>query len=83
MIVELSMLPLEVQKQLQKGEIVQIVDKGKAFGQMVKQPSYANGDFNYDLDRMKQAVASGGVEVPKGATKNLDHFTKWIEDSLT
>lgn len=79
MFVELSMLPPEVQKQLQKGELVQIVDHGKVIGQMVKQPSYAVGDFNFDLERMKQHIDCGFVEVPQGVAKDLDSFTHWIE----
>lgn len=42
--------------------------------------SYANGDFNFDLEMMKKAVEAPVVDVPK--FESDEDFLKWF-DNLT
>lgn len=50
------------------------------------QPSYANGDFDFDLERMKEAIgetdengrAKHTVAVPNWALTDLASFNKWL-----
>ncbi|MDO4450776.1 MAG: hypothetical protein Q4B79_07465 [Moraxella sp.] len=42
------------------------------------QPSYAKGDFDYDLERMKKAVEAPYVVMPK--FDNDDDFFAWVEN---
>lgn len=46
------------------------------------QPSYAKGDFNFDLERMKEAVNAPRAEIPKEAMKDLDSFDAWIKGAF-
>lgn len=49
-------------------------------------PSYANGDFDFDLERMKEAIgetdengrAKHTVAVPNWALTDLASFNKWL-----
>ena len=41
-------------------------------------PSYAKGDFNFDLERMKQAVEAPTVAVPH--FDNDEDFLVWLEN---
>ena len=41
-------------------------------------PSYAKGDFNFDLERMKQAVEAPTVAVPH--FDNDEDFLAWLEN---
>lgn len=43
-------------------------------------PNYANGDFNFDLPRMKQAVEAPRVSVPTGMSP--EELMAWL-DGLT
>lgn len=50
------------------------------------QPSYANGDFDFDLERMKEAIgetdengrAKHTVAIPNWALTDLASFNKWL-----
>lgn len=48
-----------------------------------QQPSYANGDFDYDLERMKDMMDCKFVPMPKGAAKDLDSFEKWLAGAFS
>ena len=37
--------------------------------------------FNFDLDRMKAAVESPTVSVPKEALTSFEDFDKWLEEN--
>ena len=45
-------------------------------------PSYAKGDFNFDLERMQQAINSGRIEVPSSALTDIDAFDKWLDETI-
>lgn len=83
MIFELSMFPVEFQQQLLNNQSVQIVHNGQLIAQLNTPKSYAKGDFDYDLERMKQAVESGlahPIHVPKSALKDIEAFDKWLNE---
>lgn len=44
--------------------------------------SYANGDFNFDLEMMKKAVECPSVEVPKSALQDFESFDKWVNENF-
>lgn len=54
------------------------------------QPSYAKGDFDFDLERMKEAIgetdengrAKNTVEIPKSAMKDLATFQQFLRESF-
>ncbi len=91
MVIELTTLPLEIQEQIQRikqGEQIIITDQGKVMtcATVDTQPSYANGDFEFDLERMKQAIgetdengrAKHATTIPKGLAKDFDAFHQWM-----
>lgn len=39
-------------------------------------PSYTNGDFNFDLARMDQSIKSGRIDVPD--FENMGEFLAWV-----
>lgn len=39
-------------------------------------PSYANGDFNFDLARIDQSIKSGRIDVPN--FDDMDEFLAWV-----
>lgn len=51
------------------------------------QPSYANGDFDFDLERMKEAIgetdengrAKNTIAIPKGLAKDKKAFREWVK----
>lgn len=92
MLIELTTLPLEIQEQIQhikQGEQIIITDQGKVMtcATVDAQPSYANGDFEFDLERMKQAIgetdengrAKHTTTIPKGLAKDKEAFRAWIK----
>lgn len=65
--------------------VAQIVTKNLPAEQAkttTNQPSYAKGDFNFDLERMKQAVESPRAEIPKEAMQDLDSFDAWMKEAF-
>ena len=83
MLIELTTLPLEIQEQIQRikqGEQIIITDQGKVMtcATVDTQPSYANGDFEFDLERMKQAVEAPTVAVPHFDSD--EDFLAWLEN---
>lgn len=84
MILELSLFPVEFQQQLLKNESVQIVDNGKIIKTInFDEPkSYAKGDFDYDLERMKYMMDTEFVEMPKGTAKDLETFEQWLSGAF-
>ncbi|WP_439256878.1 hypothetical protein [Lonepinella sp. BR2271] len=78
---DIATLPSNVQHAIKQGEPLSIVDKQQNFVTVLAQPSYANGDFNYDLERMKKAVASAknAVPVPPSALENFESFDEWLK----
>lgn len=38
-------------------------------------------DFNFDLDRMKEAVESKSIEIPEHALTSFDNFDAWINET--
>lgn len=78
MVFDIALLPESLQMQIRQGETVVISDAGKAVAMVNPAPSYANGDFNFDLNEMKAAVESGGVPVPKSALADVEAFDDWL-----
>ena len=44
--------------------------------QQAVNPSYANGDFNFDLARIDQSIKSGRIDVPD--FDDMDEFLAWV-----
>ncbi|WP_169798136.1 hypothetical protein [Moraxella oblonga] len=66
---------------VKNGNPVQFTNNGEVvltLTEEIKQPSYAKGDFDYDLERMKQAVEAPYVVMPK--FDNDDDFFAWVEN---
>lgn len=84
MILELSLFPIEFQQKLLKNKSVQIVDNGKVIKtvEFSEPKSYAKGDFDYDLERMKYMMDTEFVEMPKGAAKDLETFEQWLSGAF-
>lgn len=84
MLIELSQLPAVMQQHIltKNTEIVQVVNNGQVISDLqFNQPkSYAKGDFDYDLERMKQAVNAPSIVVPKFDTP--EKLLEWM-DNLT
>ena len=84
MLIEVSTLPPAIAEQIltiKNGNTVQFADNGEVFARLteeIKQPSYAKGDFDYDLERMKKAVEAPNVVMPK--YDNDDDFFAWVEN---
>lgn len=81
MLIELSQLPLAVQEQIlnvQANEIVQITNNGQVIKNVhiVEIKSYANGDFDYDLERMKYMMDTDFHPMPKFASD--EEFLAWV-----
>lgn len=92
MLIELSHLPMIVQQQIltaKSDEIIQIVDNGQVIKNihLLEPKSYANGDFDFDLERMQQAIgetdenghAKHTITVPKGLAKDKEAFREWVK----
>ena len=41
----------------------------------------ADDEFNFDLDKMKAAVESGRVSIPKEALTSFEAFDKWLSEN--
>lgn len=81
MIIELNQLPQAIQQQiLTTTDPIQIVNNGKVIKHFTPTKSYAEGDFSFDLDRMKKAVEAPSIVVPKFDTP--EQLLAWM-DSLT
>lgn len=83
MFIELATLPIEMQQQFLKvkqGEQLIITQQGEIVttATINQQPSYANGDFNFDLQRIKKSVDSGRIDIPKSALTDIDSFDNWL-----
>lgn len=82
--IELSILPPMVVEQImsvKNGNPVQFTNNSEAvltLTEEIKQPSYAKGDFDYDLERMKYMMDTEFMEMPKGTAKDLETFEKWL-----
>lgn len=46
-------------------------------------PSYAKGDFSFDLKRMQDMMDTDFKEVPKEVMTDLNSFENWIKRSFT
>lgn len=83
MFIELSLLPPAVQEQIltvQEGNTVAFTQNGQVIAtvnQAVQQPSYANGDFDYDLERMKYMMDTKFIRVPYFDTP--EELLEWTE----
>lgn len=50
-------------------------------------PNYTNGDFDFDLERMKEAIgetdengrAKNTIAIPKGLAKDKKAFREWVK----
>lgn len=74
-------LPIELQHRLNAGEMISIIKEDKPFAIISQnKPSYAKGDFDYDLERMKKAVKSPFIRAPKLDTPEA--LLEWM-DNLT
>lgn len=94
MLIELNQLPQAIRQQiLTAEEPLQFVNNGQVVKKFIPETmqtnnkptpdkSYANGDFSFDLDRMKYMMDTDFVEVPKGVAQDLDTFTSWIKKSV-
>lgn len=84
MLIELNQLPTVMQQHIlnKNTEIVQVVNNGQVISDVqFNQPkSYAKGDCDYDLERMKKAVNAPCVVVPKFDTP--EKLLEWM-DNLT
>lgn len=88
MLIELATLPPAIQQQIlqiKADEVVQFVDNGKLIktAQFSEPKSHVNGDFDFDLARMKLAVESGlsnPIQVPKSALTDIDAFDRWLDE---
>lgn len=84
MLIEISTLPPAIAEQIltiKNGNTVQFADNGEVFARLteeIKQPSYAKGDFDYDLERMKKAVEAPYVTVPDFDT--AEELLAWMEN---
>lgn len=85
MLIELAVLPTEIQQQIlhiKQGEQIIIAQQGEIIktATINEQPSYAHGDFNFDLNSLQQSIESGRIEVPKSVTKDMESFDKWLDE---
>lgn len=83
MILELATLPIAIQEQithLKAGEQLIIANQGREITSATVNPSYEKGDFDYDLQRMKQAVEAPRITVPRFDT--VEELSAWL-DNLT
>lgn len=75
MLLELSLLPIEVQQQiLNSKEPIAIMQNGVI---IKRYNEFTEPVFDYDLERMKQAVEAPRITVPKFSTN--EEFLNWIE----
>lgn len=80
--IELSILPPMVVEQImsvKNGNPVQFTNNGEVvltLTEEIKQPSYAKGDFDYDLERMKYMMDTEFVPMPK--FKSDEEFLAWV-----
>ncbi|MDO4440590.1 MAG: hypothetical protein Q4B81_00220 [Moraxella sp.] len=82
MLIELSQLPLAIQEQILNNNtsMVQIVNNGQVIKtmQLSEPKSYAYGDFDYDLEQMKQAIEAPYVTVPN--FESAEELLHWMEN---
>lgn len=84
MLIELNTLPPIIAEQIltvQTGNTVQFTNNGEVIATLtkaMKQPSYAKGDFDYDLEQMKKAVEAPYVTVPDFNT--VEELLAWMEN---
>lgn len=88
MLIEISSLPPVLEKAILQGEAVEFAQNGKVIRRLNDNSptiatqnhakSYANGDFNFDLEQMQKWVESGEVAVPK--INNTDEFLTWLNN---
>lgn len=57
--------------------------KEKTIAHTDHQPSYAKGDFSFDLERMQDMMDTEFKEVPKEVMTDLNSFENWIKRSFT
>lgn len=78
MLLELSLLPIEVQQHIRNNGIIQIVENGKIVkeAQFNEPKSYAKGDFDYDLERMKYMMDTEFYDMPK--FNSDEEFLAWV-----
>ncbi|MFW2177974.1 MULTISPECIES: hypothetical protein [unclassified Moraxella] len=81
MLVQIHTLPAIVQEYIQKGESIELITNGQVIGKFVatapQSPSYAKGDFSFDLQRMKKAVEAPYVVAPD--FKSDEDFFSWLD----
>lgn len=86
MLIEISSLPPVLEKAILQGEAVEFAQNGKVIRRLNDNSptiatqnhtkSYANGDFNFDLELLQKSIDSGEVVVPK--LRNSDDFLAWL-----
>lgn len=81
MLIELATLPPAIQQQIlqiKADEVVQFVDNGKLIktAQFSEPKSHANGDFDFDLARMKEMMDTEIHDMPK--FKSDEEFLAWV-----
>lgn len=88
MLIELNQLPQAIQQQiLMSEEPLQFVNNGQVVkkfipetmqttNQQTPNKSYANGDFSFDLERMKYMMDTEFKPMPKFADDNA--FFEWV-----
>ncbi len=79
MILELATLPIAIQEQithLKAGEQLIIANQGREITSATVNPSYEKGDFDYDLQRMKQMMDTEFKPMPSFASD--DEFLAWV-----
>lgn len=86
MLIEISSLPPVLEKAILQGEAVEFAQNGKVIRRLSDNSptiatqshakSYANGDFNFDLELLQKSIDSGEVVVPK--LRNSDDFLAWL-----
>lgn len=76
MLLELSLLPVEIQQQIlniKANEAIHIVNNGHIIKQLTQTH---NDNFAFDMQRIQQSIESGVVDVPKFNTH--EEFLKWL-----
>ncbi len=75
-------LPPQIEQQITHTAKQRGITAESLITQLVQQdadkPSYAKGDFNFDLERMKQAVEAPTVAVPHFDSD--EDFLAWLEN---
>lgn len=77
MIIDIALLSAHIAEQVMNTkEPIYFAKDGQVIGSVSSVPSYAKGDFNFDLERMTKAVEAPRFDMPK--FESDEEFLAWV-----